>query len=53
MVYTTKLSSLITLLKKGSLMKDLWSENVKSQHVCRGKLGVMNWSKGLLNIGYN
>ena len=38
--YTTKLSSLITLLKRGFLMMDLWSESAKSQYVCRSKLGV-------------
>ena len=30
-------------------MRDL-SENVWSQYVCRGKLGVMSLSKGLPNI---
>ena len=49
--YTSMLSSLIALLKRVSLMMDLWSENVKSQHVYRGKLGAMNWSKGLPTIG--
>ena len=30
---------------------DFWSENVQSQHVCRGKLEALSWSKRLPNIG--